>query len=84
MNCLNRLSIGARAEVRAQRCAGMTLRLASGETGVPKSVSEELELLEWVNLLDSSLAHLQAMLWSAAPHRGPWQQDNRAIIKRIE
>ena len=70
MNYLNRSLVGAGGRARARPCGRVALRLASGGAGVPKSVLEKLELLEQVDLLESSLARLRATLWAAAPHRG--------------
>ena len=84
MNCLNKSSVGAGAGAGAGPCAGVALGLADGGAGVPKSVSEELELLERVDLLDSSLVRLRATLWAAAPRRGPRRRDDGAIIQRVE
>ena len=84
MNCLNKSSVGARAGAGAGPYAGVALGLVGGGAGVPKSVSEELELLERVDLLDSSLVRLRATLWAAAPRRGPRRRDDGAIIQRVE
>ena len=84
MNCLNKSSVGAGAGTGAAPYAGVALGLAGRGAGVQKSVSEELELLERVDLLDSSLVRLWAMFWAAAPRRGPCRWDNGAIIQRVE
>ena len=84
MNCLNKSSVGAGAGAKAGPCARVALGLAGGGAGVPKSVLEELGLLERVDLLESSLAHLWATLWVAAPCRGPGRQDDGGIIQMIE
>ena len=84
MNCLNKSSVGAGVGTGAGPCAEVALGLAGGGAGVPKSVSEELELLERVDLLDSSLVRLRATLWAAAPRRGPRRRDDGAIIQRVE
>ena len=84
MNCLKRSSVGTGGGARAGPYAGVALGLAGGGAGVPKSVLEELELLERVDLLESSLARLWATLWAAAPRRGPWRRDDGAIIQRVE
>ena len=50
--------VGAEGGVRAGPCVEVALRLADGGVGVPKSVLEELELSERVDLLESSLVRL--------------------------
>ena len=84
MNCLNKLSVGDGAGAKAGPCAGVALGLAGGGVEVPKFVLEEQELLERVDLLDSSLVRLWATLWAATPRRGPRRRDDGAIIQRIE
>ena len=71
MNCLNKSLAGARAGVGARLYAEVVFGIAGGGAGVPKSVLEELELLEWVDLLEPSLVRLLAKLWATALHRGP-------------
>ena len=83
MNCLNRSSVGAGGRAGAELFIGVDLGLAGGGAGVPKSVLEELELLDRVNLLESSLARLWTTLWAAAHYRGPWQRDNGTIKHRM-
>ena len=84
MNCLKRLLVGVESRARAGPYAGVALGLASGGVGVPKSVSEELELLEQVDLLESSLVRLWVMLWAVTPRRGPRQRNEGAIIHMME
>ena len=83
MNCLNRSLVGAKGRAGAGLCAEGVFRLTNGGAGVSKSVSEELDLLERIDLLESSLAYLWATLWAAAPRRGPRQRDDGAIIQKI-
>ena len=62
INCLIRLSVGTGGGARAGPYAEVSLGLADVGAGVPKSVSEELKLLDRVDLLESSLARLRATL----------------------
>ena len=84
MNCLNKSSVGVGAGIGAGPCARVALGLADRGAGVSKSVSEELELYERLDLLKSSLVRLRVTLWVAAPRRGPRRQDDGAIIQRVE
>ena len=84
MNCLNKLLVDVRARAGAETYVGVALRLAGRGAEVLKSVLEELELLEWVDLLEFSLIRLWATLWVAVLCRGPRRRDNGAIIQRIE
>ena len=56
--------------MRAGPYVKVALGLAGAGVGVPKSVSEELKLLERMDLLESSLARLRTTLWVATPYRG--------------
>ena len=51
MNCLKRSSVVAGAGPGARSYIGVALRLASMGAGIPKSVLEVLELLEYEDLL---------------------------------
>ncbi len=75
-----RSGAGVAGASRADGASG----LADGGAGVSKSVSEELELLERVDLLESSLARLRSTLWAAAPRRGPRRRDDGAIVQKIQ
>ena len=83
INCLNKLSVDAGGGAGAGSCAVIALGLAGRGPIVQRSVSEKLELLEWVDLPECSLARLQAMLWVTTPRKGPWQRDDGAIIQKI-
>ena len=84
MNCLNKLWVSAETGTGVGPYAGMALGLAGERVAVRKFVSEDVELLERVDCLDSSLARLQATLWIIVSRRVPWQWDDGAIIKKIE
>lgn len=56
INCLNKSSVGVRGGTEAGVYAKVAFRLADKRVEVIKSVLKELELLERVDLLKSSLA----------------------------
>ena len=62
MNYLDKSLVGVEAGAKAGPCAGVAFGLVGRGAEVPKSVSEELELLEWVDLLESPLVHLRTTL----------------------
>ena len=69
-NYLKKSPVGAGARTGEKPCAEMALELASRGAGVLKSVSKELELLERVDHLKSSLVRLWVTLWAEAPRGG--------------
>ena len=73
MNFLKRSSVDVAGVGRVGSYAKVAFGLAGWVAGVPKSVSEELELLEQVDLLESSLVRLWTTLWIAAYCKSFWQ-----------
>lgn len=84
INCLNRLFVDVRARARASAGetkpgaeqtgasrADLDPGLENGRAKVPKTILEELELLDWVDFLESFLIHLQATLCITTSHKCP-------------